>query len=212
VAAKDTIEIEILAKDKTKEGFESAQSGLGKLKGIITGLGIAGAVAGVGMALKGVAEDAVKTNAQLETATLQFETLLGSADKAQKHIKDLYDFAAETPFETQPILNASKTLLTFGGEALDTMKNLRKVGDAAAVTGQSIDQVAFWFGRAYVAISSGKPFGEAAARLQEMGIMSAEARAKLEQMQKEGKKSRFQFLIGRLKTSCSCSQSCSPNQ
>lgn len=183
MAGKPTVEVEIRGVDRASPVLDQVSSKIGGLGTIITGLGIAGAITGVAMAVKEVGMQSIQTNAQLETATLQFETLLGSADAAKKHIQDLYEFAAKTPFETQPILNASKTLLTFGGQALDTMENLKRVGDAAAVTGQGIDEVAFWFGRAYSAIMAGKPFGEAAARLQQMGILTADTRAKLEALQ-----------------------------
>lgn len=186
MAGKPTVEVEIRGVDRASPVLDQVSSKIGGLGTIITGLGIAGAITGVAMAVKEVGMQSIQTNAQLETATLQFETLLGSADAAKKHIQDLYEFAAKTPFETQPILNASKALLTFGGQALDTMENLKRVGDAAAVTGQSIDEVAFWFGRAYSAIMAGKPFGEAAARLQEMGILTADTRARLEALREAG--------------------------
>lgn len=182
---KDKLEIEVTADDKASsvlKGVGGALGGLGKVAGTaltataglaITGLGALGA-------------SAIATNATLETSTLQFETLLGSTDAAKEHIAGLYEFAAKTPFETEPIIAASKSFETFGGAALDTQDNLLRVGNAAAVTGESIDGVAFWVGRAYNNIQSGKPFGEAAARLQEMGILTGDARNELEEMQKAG--------------------------
>lgn len=125
-------------------------------------------------------------NASLEKSTLQFTTLLGNSTAAKEHIAMLYKFAAETPFETGPIIQASKSLLTFGGTALDTEKNIRMVGDAAAAVNQPINEVAFWTGRAYSMIQGGKPFGEAAMRLQEMGLLTATGRTELEKLQKSG--------------------------
>ncbi len=164
----DKLEIEVTATDKASEslkGIGGALGGLGKLAGGALAATAGFAAAGLGAIIAG----SIKSNAALETATLQFETLLGSSDKAKAHIKDLYAFAAKTPFETEPIIKASKVLETFGGTTLDTMENLTKFGNAASVTGQNISDVSFWMGRAYVAIQSGKPFGEAAMRLQEMG-------------------------------------------
>ena len=46
-----------------------------------------------------------------------------------------------------------------------------------------------WVGRMYTNLQSGKPIGEAAARLQELGLLSGPARAKLEALAKEGGKS-----------------------
>lgn len=181
----DKLEIEIIATDK-------ASDTLSKLSGSLSGFGKAAggamlATAGLAVTgLGGLVNASLGSNAALETATLQFETLLGSADAANAHIQDLYKFGAETPFETGPIIAASKSLLTFGGTALDTMDNMRLFGNAAAVTGAGIDEVSYTMGRAYSAIQAGKPFGEAAARLTELGILTADTRMKLEQMSKEG--------------------------
>lgn len=147
----------------------------------LLGVGVA-AAAGFGMA----AREAVGMNATLETSTLQFATLMGSADKAQEHVAGLFEFAAKTPFETGPIIAASKHLQVFGGEALNSMDNLTLVGDAAAALGVPFDEAAFWIGRLYSNLQGGQPFGEAAMRLQEMGIMTPQARQELEAMQKAG--------------------------
>jgi len=127
-------------------------------------------------------------NATLETSQLQFETLMGSADAARDHVADLFRFAKDTPFETQPVVDASRLLRTFGGGALDTMSNLTLFGNAAAATSSDIKDVSFWFGRAYAAIQAGQPFGEARMRLQELAILSPQAAQKLEQLEKAGAK------------------------
>lgn len=125
-------------------------------------------------------------NASLETTTLQFETLMGSAAEAEAHVKDLFALGAETPFETGPIIEASRNLEVFGGAALDTRENLVLLGDAAAATNARIEEVAFWTGRAYSAMQAGRPYGEASQRLQELGILSATARNELEGLQESG--------------------------
>lgn len=117
---------------------------------------------------------------------MMFTTLMGDADQAEDHVAGLFDFAAKTPFETGPIIEASKHLQIFGGDALNTMDNLTLVGDAAAAVGQPIDEVGFWIGRLYSNLQGGQPFGEAAMRLQELGIMTPQARAELEAMQETG--------------------------
>jgi hypothetical protein len=151
---------------------------------------------GLGQALLNVAGQGIATvkgsiigmNATLETSTLQFETLMGDADAARKHVQDLFQFAKETPFETQPIINASRMMRTFGGGALDTMANMTLFGDAAAATGSNIEEVGFWMGRAYAAIQAGQPFGEARMRLQELAIISPQAAQKIEALEKAGAK------------------------
>jgi hypothetical protein len=125
-------------------------------------------------------------NSMLETTTLQFGSLGLSADDAQKHVQDLFQIAKATPFETGPIIEASRSLRVMGGAALDTHDNLLMVGDAAAATSSNIQDVAFWTGRAYSAIQAGRPFGEAAQRLQELAVLSPQARNEIERLQKAG--------------------------
>ncbi len=149
--------------------------------GALIGVGAA-AVGGFGLAMK----SAISMNASLEQSTMQFTTLMGDADMAAEHVAMLFELGAKTPFETEPIIAASKHLQVFGGAALNTRENLVMIGDAAAAVGQPFDEVAFWVGRAYSAIQGGQPFGEAAMRLQEMGLMTPEVRAQMEGLQQSG--------------------------
>lgn len=128
----------------------------------------------------------VQASASFETFTVQFETLLGSAGAAKKRIDELAQFGQTTPFELPEIVEANRLLQTFGGTALATGENLRRIGDSAAAVNAPFKEVAFWTGRMYAAIQSGRPFGEASARLQELGILTGDVRTKLEDMQKAG--------------------------
>ena len=117
---------------------------------------------------------------QFESATLQFEQLLGSTDRAQSRIRELYDYARSTPFLNPDVLKASRLLQTFGGDAIGAGDGLEMVGDMAAYAQQGISEVAMWVGRAYSSMQAGRPWGEAAQRLTEMGLMSGAARVQLE--------------------------------
>ena len=188
----ETLEKEVAAmKERLKELEESGQESGKKTKkswfeaGAIFGL----AAKGAGMLLDKVLQlaqaipamfislgkQAVAANAQFETFGVQFETLLGSAGAAQARLEELARFGVETPFELPQIVEASRTLQTFGGTALATGENLKLVGDLAAGVNQPFQSVAFWIGRMYDALENGQPFGEAAMRLQEMGILQCTA-------------------------------------
>lgn len=136
--------------------------------------------------VSGIAASVIGMNASLETSTLQFKILMGNADQATAHVQGLFAFAKESPFETGPIIEASRQLYVMGGAALDTDANLRLVADAAAGASAPIQEVARWVGRAYSEIQGGRPFGEAAQRLQELGLISGDARNKLEGLQQMG--------------------------
>jgi hypothetical protein len=128
----------------------------------------------------------IRTNVLFEDFEVQFTTLLKSADAANERIREYAEFGAATPFNLPEIVQAGKLLQTFGGEVLATGDALTMVGDMASASGSGFSNVAMWVGRAYSAMQSGRPFGEAAARLQELGLMSGEARNKLETLQKSG--------------------------
>jgi hypothetical protein len=125
-------------------------------------------------------------NASLETTTLQFKTLMGSADLAKQHVDDLFKIGAQTPFATEEIIAASKALEVFGGAALDTHDNILMIGDAAAATGSDIAELGNWTGRLYSSLQAGRPFGEAAQRLQELAVLTPQARNEMERLQAAG--------------------------
>lgn len=171
---------------KHADGFSGhVGNALSKMKGIAIGaMAAVGAAIAAGFAL--AVKSSIEVNAQLETTTLQFETLMGDADKAAEHVAGLFKFAERTPFETGPIIEASLKLQTFGGEALNTQENLLLLGDAAAATNAPIDELGFWVGRLYANLEAGQPFGEAAMRLQELAVMSPQARQRMMELQEAG--------------------------
>ena len=120
--------------------------------------------------------------ADFETIQVGFEVILGSAEKAQARLEELTEFAATTPFQLTNIANASRTLEVLTQGALSTGDNLRLLGDVAAGTNQPIQELAVWFGRLYDGLNSGRPVGEALARLQELGIITGATRAKVEEL------------------------------
>lgn len=203
------ITISIKANNLTKTEFDKAKASLLGLSDSASaasksssGLGttFAGAAAGLGAFVAGsavfsavragltsVVGGAIEMNATLEKSTLQFSTLMGDADQATAHVRNLFEFAKKTPFETGPIIEASLKLQTFGGAALNTMGNLTLLGDASAATGAPIEDLGFWVGRLYASLKGGQPFGESAMRLQELAVLTPQARAEMEAMQTAGK-------------------------
>jgi len=163
-------------------------------------IGGAAIIGGLRSAFNFAVGGAMEMNSTLEKSTLQFATLMGDSGRAEAHVRSLFDFAKKTPFETGPIIEASKMMRTFGGDALDTVDNLTLIGDASAATGAPIDQLGFWVGRLYSSLKGGQPFGEAAMRLQEMAVLTPEARQEMEAMQKAGKSTEEIFAVfqGRL--------------
>ena len=126
----------------------------------------------------------LKKSFEFEKYRTQFKVLLGSMEAAQKRMKELSDFSARTPFQIADIAKASKVLEVLTDGLMGGTESLRVIGDAASFTGAEFDELAMWVGRAYSGIASGRPVGRAAQRLQQLGILSGEARNQLEELQK----------------------------
>lgn len=151
---------------------------------------IAGLAAGIGVMIRSASQEA----AGVEVLTMQFETLLGSAEKAQDRMEEITKFAATTPFEIKELAETSKLLQTLGGDMLATGEGLRMVGDAAAISGQPIAEVGLHIGRIFNAITSGTTAGESVARLQELGLMTGTVKRQFEELGKAHKSGRVAAL------------------
>lgn len=183
--------------DRVKQVSSSAKSSAGAFDGLATFVNRA-AAAFVGfvsaqVVMRGLREAfdfakdaAFGMNSTLETSQLQFTTLMGSATRAKEHVASLFEYAKATPFETGPIIEASRLLQVMGGDALNTIDHIRLLGDVAAATGTPINELSVWFGRLYAMVQGGQPFGEATRRLIELGVISPQTATKLSDLQKSG--------------------------
>ena len=151
-------------------------------RGLITSVKRLGFVAG-GLIAGGIVKS-VKEAARFEDYGVQFEALLGSAEAAKKRMDEIKEVDLVVPFDITSIADASRILEVFTKGAFASTEALIMMADAASVTPNDIKDVAFWYGRAYSMIQSGRPFGEAAMRLQEMGLISGEARNEMERLGK----------------------------
>lgn len=85
--------------------------------------------------------------AEIENYNVRFEVLLGSAEAAAAMVKRLTEYAAKTPFEMSGIASATNTLLSFGLGADEAVSTLKKLGDMAAVSGSSLEDLARIYGK-----------------------------------------------------------------
>jgi hypothetical protein len=179
--------------DKTLKGVKTSLGSIGSVAGSVTtalaGMGAAGA-AGLGAFII----SSSKAASNVESLTMQFETLLGGADAAGKRMEEITKFAASTPFEIAELASTSKLLQTLGGDLLATGDGLRMVGDAAAISGQPIAEVGLHIGRVFNAITSGTSAGESIGRLQELGLMSGTVKRQFEDLAAAQKKGEAQTL------------------
>ena len=137
-------------------------------------------------AFRNFAQGGLEFTRQIAMVELQFKSLLGGMDAAQARMRDLVHFAARTPFRLPEVAKASRLMQVFTGSLASSGEGLRLIGDAAAGVGTDLRHVAFWVGRMLFLIEQGQPFGEAALRMQELGLMTGETRSKLEALTKTG--------------------------
>lgn len=151
-------------------------------------LALSAAMAGIGAAV-GVwklFKAGLPKAADFEEAEIGMAVLLGGFDKADQKMKDLNEFANKTPFDTAGLVQGSRLLEVFTKGALNAEEGWTLVGDAAAAAQKPFEETARWVGRLYDGLQSGRPVGDATAALQEMGVLSGEARNQLEELQKSG--------------------------
>jgi tape measure domain-containing protein len=117
-----------------------ALSSLTSVLQVLPGLGVAFGAAGRAVSLltqplQAALETGVRYRMFLEDATLGFETMLRSADKARDHLAELRQFANITPFEFKDVVQASQRLQAMGFAAREIIPILRGVGDAVSALG-----------------------------------------------------------------------------
>ncbi|MGF7146290.1 tape measure domain-containing protein [Anaerotaenia torta] len=111
--------------------------------GGITALG--SAIAGIGKAFVGAMKDGVEYNAQMESYTASFTTMLGDEAKAHKLVNDLKKEAAATPFGMQDLASAAQTLMSFGMTAEEAQKHMKELGDISQGNAQNFESLTLAF-------------------------------------------------------------------
>ncbi len=142
-------------------------SSLGGLKGIAVGV-IGGLVVGAMKSLVGATFDA---NQEFESLKTRLETLLGP-EKAVAKFAELERFAAETPYQLNEMTDAFIRLEGAGFDASDA--NLRALGDLAAASGKSMDELV------NAILSSGRGLGNMVDNFQGLAAKAAGGRLEME--------------------------------
>lgn len=95
----------------------------------------------------GIGVAAIKTAADMEMMQAQFTTLLGDGSRAKEMLNQIQQLGAKTPFETQDIAEASKTLLGFSVAADEVIDVVKMLGDTAQGDGQKLQAIALAYGQ-----------------------------------------------------------------
>lgn len=148
--------------DTVKRRMNNTAKALG---GIMMGVGAAAGAAGAAMGAIGI-----KTAADMETSKIAFETMLGSAQEADRFLRQMADFAAKTPFDMPGLQSAASSLISVGVETDRVLPIMKTLGDVTAGMGTGAEGIQ----RATVALqqmsAAQKISGEDLAQLRDAGI------------------------------------------
>ena len=125
------LELNILARDKTRQAFNGIRAGLSNLRASI--FSVQSALIGIGGGL--VVRSFVNVGREVEELGIRFNFLFGNVEEGQKAIKGLIDFAGKVPFSLEEIASASGNLAVVTDNAEELQKVLKITGNVASVTG-----------------------------------------------------------------------------
>lgn len=155
-------------------GFAGSMGGGGGggAAGGFGGIGLAAtaattAIAAATAALGAFAYAGISFAAGMEKAKASFTGFLGSGQAADAMLKDLFQFAAATPFEFPEVRDAATTMMAMGAEAEDVMPQMRMLGEVAAGSGQPLNELAQVFGQV---MQAGRLTGNELRQFNERGI------------------------------------------
>jgi tape measure domain-containing protein len=103
---------------------------------------ITGAISSLSNVIMSIPSQAMALNASFEQTRIAFTTLLGSAQDADVFLKQMWDFAAVTPFEFPELTQAARRMKAFGFETEQILPIMTAVGNISAAMGGSSELVA----------------------------------------------------------------------
>ena len=90
---------------------------------------------------------ALKSAADLEKLEVSFISLTGGAEQASNMMEQLNEFTAKTPFQIDAVAKSARQLIASGTEISEVNNQLQFLGDIAATSGASIDEIAAIFAK-----------------------------------------------------------------
>lgn len=134
LVTKWTLQVSDSSLAQTEKRIESLKSSIARFS-ILTGA----AVVKLGIF--------VNEAAKLEQAQIAFSTMLGSVQKANELLSNLYAFAAKTPFTIPGIEQSAKMLLAVGVSTEDLIPTLKALGDVASGLSIPLERLVLNYGQ-----------------------------------------------------------------
>jgi len=125
------LNIDIVARDKSKQALNSVKGSLSRLKNSVFNLKNAFIGLGAGLVIRNL----VNTGKQLENLQVRLKFLLKNTNEGAKAFENMTKFASKVPFSLEEIQSGAGILATVTDNADDLNKMLKITGNVAAVTG-----------------------------------------------------------------------------
>jgi hypothetical protein len=125
------LNIDIVAKDRSKQALNGVQKSLGRLKNSVFNLRNAFLGLGAGLVIRNL----VNTGKQLESLRTRLKFLLKNTNEGAKAFENMTKFASKVPFSLEQIQSGAGILATVTDNANDLQKMLEITGNVASVTG-----------------------------------------------------------------------------
>ncbi len=129
---------------KAASGVKSFADQCTKMSGAINSMAalqVGGVFASMASSLISAGAASVQAAAQMRQYEIAFQTMLDSTEEGTKMLRDLQQFAAETPFDVPGVVSAGQQLMAFGFQAKEIIPMLTSLGDAASGLGMGSDGV-----------------------------------------------------------------------
>lgn len=139
------LNIDILARDKSRQALSQVQTRLGNLKKSVFSLQSAFVGLGAGLVIKSF----VDVGKEVESLQVRFKFLFGSAEEGAVAFDNLSKFAGRVPFSLEEISRASGNLAVVADDANDLNRILEITGNVAAVTGLDFETTSSQIQRAF---------------------------------------------------------------
>jgi len=129
--ATKKVNIDLVAKDKTRQAMQSATKGVDGVKNSVLNLKNALIGLGAGVAIKGF----VDVGKSVESLQVRLKFLFGSVEEGAKAFDAMAKFAGKVPFSLGEIQSGAGVLAVVSKDANELSKVLELTGNVAAVTG-----------------------------------------------------------------------------
>tara|TARA_R100001443_G_scaffold35846_1_gene49647 strand:+ start:234 stop:2198 length:1965 start_codon:yes stop_codon:yes gene_type:complete len=129
--ANQKLNIDIVARDKSRQALTGVQKSLSRVKGAVFNLRTAFLGLGAGLVIRNL----VNTGKQLENLRVRLKFLLKDTNEGAKAFDNMTKFASRVPFSLEQIQSGAGILATVTDNADDLQNMLEITGNVAAVTG-----------------------------------------------------------------------------